>query len=358
MIFEKKKTVLIDLSALQNVHCGLGQVSLNFALELVKKDLENEPFVFYLLVPPSFKNYFGNKVKYVVMSKWRKKIYKLYSGFDLWHSVHQHSPYKKNKFQKQLLTIHDLNFLYEKDEHEASIELHKTQKKAKAAYALSTISNFVLSDLIKHLNIEEKSIKVIYNGVQNLPFITLKEPYFVNKKRPFFFTIGEVLKKKNFHVLVDMMELMPEYDLYICGNNSGEYGNYIKDRSSKLDNVIVPGIIDNNEKAWLYKNCESFLFPSICEGFGLPVIEALQFGKHVVCSTSTCLPEIGNKHASYWHDFTPETMKKVVLDGLEGHANDSNKSSNAIEYASKYNYEKNVNEYLNLYKDILGIKYS
>lgn len=351
-MLKKNKSILIDLSALQNIHCGLGQVSLNFALELAKRDLKNEPFTFYLLVPEHFKGYFGDQVKYVIMSKWRKRLYKLYSGFDLWHSVHQLSPYKINRFQKQLLTIHDLNFIYEKDAHEARMELYKIQKKAKKAHTISTISYYVLEDLKKHLNIDKKTVQVIYNGVEHLPSISLREPYFIDKKRPFFFTIGEVLKKKNFHVLFDMMELMPEYDLYICGNHSREYGQYIKKKAEERKNIFVPGIIDNSEKAWLYKNCEAFFFPSICEGFGLPIIEALQFGKHVVCSTSTCLPEIGGEHVSYWHDYKPKVMKEIVLNGLKQH-NDE-KSLKAIKYSSGFNYEKNVNEYLSLYKKTIA----
>lgn len=166
-------------------------------------------------------------------------------------------------------------------------------------------------------------------------------------------TIGEVLKKKNFHVLIDMMELMPEYDLYICGNYSGDYGQFIKRRSEKLDNVFVTGVVDNSEKAWLYKNCEAFFFPSICEGFGLPIIEALQFGKHVVASTSTCLPEIGGDHVSYWDDFNPEAMKEVVVNGIKEH--NKEKSLKAIEYSSKFNYQKNVDEYLDLYRKTMAL---
>ncbi|WP_017258134.1 glycosyltransferase family 4 protein [Pedobacter arcticus] len=347
------KSVLIDLSALQNVHCGLGQVSLNFALELVKRELQNEPFTFYFLVPNNFEGYFGDKVKYVTMSKWRKKFYKLYSNYDLWHSIHQHSPYKISRFQKQLLTIHDLNFVYEKDVHEARVDLNRINKKVRRAHTISTISYYVLDDLEKHLNIDKEVVKVIYNGVEYLPSISSKAPYFVNKKRPFFFTIGEVLKKKNFHVLLDMMELMPEYDLYICGNYSGEYGQYMKKRSEELQNVFVSGVIDNSEKAWLYKNCETFFFPSICEGFGLPVIEALQYGKHVVVSTLTCLPEIGGEHVSYWDDFTPELMKDVVLNGIKQH--NEEKSIRAMEYSSKFNYQKNVDEYLDLYRKTMDL---
>lgn len=56
-------------------------------------------------------------------------------------------------------------------------------------------------------------------------------------------------------------------------------------------------MIEQTEKIWLYRNCQAFLFPSRGEGFGLPVIEAMQFGKAVFISNYTCLPEISNGFA-------------------------------------------------------------
>ena len=75
------------------------------------------------------------------------------------------------------------------------------------------------------------------------------------------------------------MHAFKDYKLVIAGNSNTEYGKKVKDliAKEKLTNqIILPGKISDNDKAWLYKNCESFLFPSLAEGFGMPVIEAMR----------------------------------------------------------------------------------
>ena len=77
------------------------------------------------------------------------------------------------------------------------------------------------------------------------------------------------------------MKFLPEYDLYICGKDSFQYADEIRTqiKEKAVGNVFVTGMIEQTEKIWLYRNCQAFLFPSRGEGFGLPVIEAMLFGK-------------------------------------------------------------------------------
>ena len=74
------------------------------------------------------------------------------------------------------------------------------------------------------------------------------------------------------------------------------------------ERIILPGEISDMDKYWLYKNCEAFVFPSMYEGFGLPVIEAMNFGKPVFLSTFSSLPEVGGKYALYWENFDSQLM--------------------------------------------------
>ncbi|MDR1503135.1 MAG: glycosyltransferase [Prevotella sp.] len=84
----------------------------------------------------------------------------------------------------------------------------------------------------------------------------------------------------------------------------------------KIGNVFLSGVIDAPEKVWMYRNCEAFLFPSKFEGFGLPLIEAMLFGKPVFSSRYTSLPEVGNKYAFFWDNFDAKHMKEVVEKNL------------------------------------------
>lgn len=114
------------------------------------------------------------------------------------------------------------------------------------------------------------------------------------------------------------MKFLPEYDLYICGKDSFQYADEIRTqiKEKAVGNVFVTGMIEQTEKIWLYRNCQAFLFPSRGEGFGLPVIEAMQFGKAVFISNYTCLPEISNGFAFIWEKLEPEAMAKSIRKNL------------------------------------------
>ena len=105
---------------------------------------------------------------------------------------------------------------------------------------------------------------MIYNGVEEIYKKPSSKPDGLIEK-PFFFSISAFRPKKNFHVLLDMMKLMPDKHLYIAGNNKTEYGEMIEDRIEKegIKNVTLLGVVSEEEKVWLYSNCEAFLFPSL-----------------------------------------------------------------------------------------------
>ncbi len=74
--------------------------------------------------------------------------------------------------------------------------------------------------------------------------------------------------------------------------------------------VFLTGKVDDIAKQFYLSKCHAFVFPSIREGFGLPPIEAMHFGKPIFLSNKTSLPEIGGEHCYYWDNFDPEYMKK------------------------------------------------
>lgn len=350
----KKKKVLIDLTNLDNPMCGFGQIAINYANFFSKMKSDKLHFVF--LLPPEHKGIYGDSVSYATKTFFTKIFPFLLPKVDLWHSVNQQNKLLRlSSDTKYLLTIHDANFLTEKKPKKAERYKHRLQSKIDRANAVTAISQYTADYINDNFNLKDKGIQVVLNGVEYIADKEVSKPGFVSGNRPFFFTIGQTRRKKNFNKLVDFMDAFPEYDLYICGDTHYDYADEIRENiaTRKLSNVFMPGTITEEEKNWLYQNCKAFFLPSQGEGFGLPVIEAMQFGKAVFISNFTSLPEVCGGHAFIWDNLERDSMIKVIKDNLDSfYANEQN-IENVKLYASTFSYDKHLKSYLALYEKLL-----
>lgn len=353
----RRKKVLIDLSILKNINCGLGQIALNYGRYFQQNyKVSESSYDLYLLVPKSMSGAFGGEVRYITVNWFRKHFMNLMPVFDVWHSIHQLSRFMPSTLRtKYLLTIHDFNFMYEKEGQKQQRILRKIQRKFSRASSVVCISSFARSEVNRYLQLDNKYIDVIYNGVESLDNYHGEKPQFVEKGKSFFFTIGEIKEKKNFQVLVPMMKYFPDKVLYIAGNDTTSHADFIRKmiESEGADNVKLVGTITNEERVWLYAHCEAFLFPSLFEGFGLPVIEAMLFGRPVFSSQETSLKEIGGECAFFWTDFEPEKMSQLIVEKLDEFNASNDLSEKNRLYAQSFGYEKHMQSYQELYKELL-----
>lgn len=350
----KAKNVLVDFSNYDSMN-GFGEIARNYSARLAKQRLENIHFVF--IVPEHVKGLFGNHIDYISKEHLRRELRCLSYNIDLWHATDQLFRYRHlSRNTLQLLTIHDLNFIIEKKGlHKLRYEI-MMRHRIKHTDKIVTISNYVQNDVTGFSGLPKDKISVIYNGIPEIEKRSPQRPQFINNEREiFFFTVGTVRKKKNFKVLVPMMKFFPEVKLYICGVNRWEYGKEITSCIPPEDKerIILTGEITDEEKFWMYANCKAFLFPSLIEGFGLPVLEAMRFGCKVFSSGFTSLPEICGEHVSYWDDFSPESMANVVKEGLNQWT--PQKAQKALQHSLTFNYERYVDQYITLYRNILGL---
>ena len=354
------KSVVVGLDRLKYLNSGLGQVSKYFgnALSKLKSDKLNITFI----IPKEYKGNTENFRFIEIFNIFRKNnIHLFQKKYDLWHIIHQTGTMEPPKGVKSILTIHDLNFLKEKkDALKQKIYLYKLKNKIQKSTYLTYISEFTKNEVETHIPIS-KSIpsKVIYNGIKVAKYENALKPNYI-KQRKFFFTIGQVLEKKNFHVLVSLMEKLKDYDLIIAGENHFDYGEKIQKDITKNnleDRVRLVGPISEEDKSYLYDNCEAFFFPSKHEGFGMPIIEAMHFNKPVFCSNLSSLPEIGGSLSYYWNNFDPDYMYKVLMEGLD----DFNSNQKEIiqlykNHISKFSWDTNSKEYMEIYEELLEQK--
>ena len=353
------RKILVDLGKLRNRYTGLGEVAFHFGTHLAGKAtaLRQQNIELYYLVPRQYAGYWGSDVKYVTLNFFRRHFPGLNLKYDLWHSIHQDSSYMPgNKNCKYLLTIHDLNFLYRRNKKKAEIKLQRIQKKINKAVAITAISNFTREEICRKLNTGSKTPVVIYNGCVDYSKTGAKKPGNIGDNEQFFLHISSITPKKNTKSLVEMMKRWPEKKLIIAGSWDNAYANEIirEIKKENITNIICLSKINHAEKAWLYMHCEALFFPSLLEGFGLPVIEAMYCGKPVFTSTCTSLPEIGSDKAFYWDSFEPGYMKKIAEEKLALINHDPGFATSLKQYAAQFSWANNVNRYIELYTDILG----
>ena len=348
---------LIDLSKLKTPYSGLGQFSLQFGRHIAERS--SLPFFWNFLVPGDHADIFGNNWNYTRVSMGKRFMPWMFRKYDLWHSIHQDSPYlPSDRKTPVILTIHDLNFLEEKQGFKVRRRLKNLQEKVDRASYITFISEYTAKIAGENLNLGSKPRKVIYNGVDIDTGIRKYRPEFL-PGGPFLFTLGMVLKKKNFHVLIDFLKILPQYRLVIAGDKNNEYAYYLQQKilgKNLVDRIIMPGIVSEEDKAFLFANCEAFLFPSLIEGFGLPVIEAMRFGKPVFCARRSSLPEVAGENAFYWDSFDPDEMKKVFTSRMAYYR------KNQVELAEKnkihsgeFSWGKSIPQYLEVYNEVAGI---
>ncbi len=346
-----KKSVIIDVERMKYPNTGLHNYCENLMKYLSKtKDFDFTFFTHKKVELPA-------NIKRIN----RKIIDKIFlrpaSRYQLWHGTYQTTKYVPSGKIKFVLTIHDLNFLYEKtDEKKRQKLLKQVQNRIDRADYITAISEFALNDVKTHLNLKNKKTKVIYNGVNLVKYPDFNAPSYL-PKTDFFFTIGTVLPKKNFHTLVKLLKQFPNHELLIGGIQPSEaYLEKIQKEAEKYgveSRLKLLNAVSEEEKYWYMNNCQAFLFPSLAEGFGLPVIEAMQLGKPVFLSTHTSLPEIGGKHAYYFTDFEENNMVKTLVDGLEDYEK-NNKKDAIIAWANQFTWEKSAQQYNEVYKEVLS----
>lgn len=330
-----KTRILIDFEKIKDLYSGLGQYCSHLKFFFDQSSLNLTYWI-----PNKFEK-LASKIPFILPKH------------DVFHAIHQDSPYFPWSLKtKYILTIHDLNALYE-IKNPVIWEKYKIglQKKINRASAITFISNFTQSEIEKNFNLKDKKTEVIYNGISLTRETSL--PLIVPKSK-FIFTVGTIVPKKNFHVLINFLKaLPPDYLLVLAGTTFHPYASDMKNRIQSeglQDRFFLVGTISEKEKRWYYEHACAFIFPSLLEGFGLPVAEAMSLGLPLFISNKTSLPEIGGNDAYYFTNFETAHMRDVFLFGMKEFTPD--KKSRLIERSKLFDWKQAADRYLKLYESV------
>ncbi|CAN5581273.1 glycosyltransferase family 1 protein [soil metagenome] len=352
--------IILDCDLMKFPHSGLYYYCQNLG-EHINQVLaeENEPFM-QMFLPPRKKLILRPEPYHLVERKWHKFFQPFLLDCRVWHAPFQSGRIFPNRKRfpnlKIVLTIHDLNVLHEgKPEPVQQKSMAHTQSLIDQSDAIVCISEFTKQDVLANCYVGEKPVHVIHNGVNKLPEVTADVVGY-KPAREFLLGIGYLNKKKNFHVLLPLLESNPDLEMIIIGHHDDpQYVDQMKrlaHESGVEKRLHLPGTVSEADKIWYLRHCTAFLHPSLAEGFGLPVVEAMQFGKPVFLSRFTSLPEIGGDAAFYFPDFDANVVQDVYRQGMQEYET-SNLSESIVKHAAQFDWAKSARQYMAVYQSLI-----
>ena len=345
----------VSLGMIDSLSDGLGEFSTQICerIAAVAPEWREQAAVqFHMHMPVRWHGRFGSDVSYLATSKLQG--YWHWQGtrrFDVWHGLNQLGrigpPFGT---RHSLLTIHDLNTLYHDDARSIAKNLRKLQSRLRKFEEVSTLTHHVEGDIRQHLG-WQGPISVIPNGARDL---TSHPQQAVDGLVPgrFLLHLSRMAASKNPQSLVDMAAVWPDQLVVLAGPRTVDSDRLRAQAQERgITNLRVVQEVSDEQKSWLYSNCQGFLFPSLTEGFGLPPLEAMYFGKPVYLSKLTSLPEVGGSWAGYFSDFDPHAMRRCVeaeSPRLLAHASDIRA------HAAQFTWDRATQAYLAIYRRLLA----
>jgi glycosyltransferase involved in cell wall biosynthesis len=224
-----------------------------------------------------------------------------------------------------------------------------------------TISESSKRDIIRFYNVPEEKIKVIYEAAEDdfqprnlseFEKIKLREKY--NLPEKFILYIGVLEERKNIEGIIKIADLIEEktkVPILLFGR-IGHRGNQYLKEIKKRKNIQYKGFVDNKDLPYIYNLATIFLFPSFYEGFGLPVLEAMQSGVPVLTSNTSSLPEIVGEAGLMHEPRDYENFAKDIIKLLEDKNFYDKMKNKGLEQAKKFSWEKTTKELVNLFNQI------
>lgn len=231
--------------------------------------------------------------------------------YDVFHSGDMTGTIWHKKGKKHIITVHDLMFLSVSEFYKSNSYKNKIRRLKnywmfywilRNADLRISISATTKSDLKKYYSFD--SI-VLREGVNEIKKAKTKMPDYQGlKKNSYFLYVGLGAPHKNIQFMVDaFLKAQTDKQLVICGKEHKQITN---------NRVIYTGWIEDEELDFLYQNCAAFIFPSLYEGFGLPILEALSYHCKVFSSNAGSLSEFSSKYVWFFNPYQQNELIHLI----------------------------------------------
>jgi glycosyltransferase involved in cell wall biosynthesis len=264
--------------------------------------------------------------------KWNNRYSKLsikLNSYDIFHPTYYDPYFLPYNIKPYVLTVHDMiHELFPENFHKNDVYAGYKKKCISQADHIIAISQSTRNDLQRFFNIPDEKITVIHHGIDLSPpeYSSISD-----LPKQYILFVGERVGYKNFKVLGEAFSLIskdnPEVSLVLAGGGplTEEERTYLEDKHV-LDKTIQITATDT-ELNTLYKHAQCFVFPSLYEGFGLPILEAFKNGCPVILSNSSCFPEIAGNSAALYFD---GTSGRSLADQIYKIQSDENKRNELV----------------------------
>lgn len=371
---------------------GVGMVEIELCKRIVKEYPENEYLLTFFSLRGTkekkerIKNRTGANVKVKAFPLLSSGLYKMISTVlplpyrmffggksDVTHFFNFIIPFGVKG--KKICTIHDLAF----KRYPETVTLktrkfleYRIKKTIKRADKIVVVSKFTADELTELYGVSPDKIAVIYNGVDfdlyngNTDRGRIDE---VLQKRnleygKYFFYLGTIEPRKNIYRMIGAYAACvkrlkaegKEVPKLVLGGKLGWYYDEILERIKKEnieDSIRLLGYVDETEKPALYSGCLAFLFPSLYEGFGLPIAEAMACGAPVLTANSTSLAEIAENNAILCDPLSENDIAEGMYRLATEPDTREKLSQSGMEHVKRFTWDASSEKLYELYKDVL-----
>lgn len=285
----------------------------------------------------------------------------IFTNFATW-------PTAKSKFTAT--TIHDLTYIYHPETVESKNLTHLRRvvpRTIKNTDIILTVSKTVKKEIVKEFGIDEDKIVVTYNTVDQRFYnkATSKEINYVKSKYKiptdkYIYFIGNFEPRKNLVNLIRAYRLLPqsiksEYSLVLAGGkgwSSKEAEKELQKSNLNNENVVHIGYINQKDSPTLYQGSNLFVMPSLYEGFGIPILEAMASNVPVACSDIAVLQETAGNAAVFFDPADDNSIASAIIKTLEDRDLRKKLINYGLENINRFSWDENLNRILSKLQEL------